>query len=233
MIQRKKGHDKVLSLSKLKTLEYRIFRKLREKLRNFWSSRANIQSWTAKLQQEYDICYNKFYEECRELVGKTTLPQPFDYYINFADTAFNAVKESESLYDMLCNYYVDFLTSIVQTFKKDTSIFTSQVFAKSSEPRYIKLDKNNPKVDDKSWYDRKANTPYFTPEKTEKKAKRETRSRSKAHTKAEEAQPKSRNKSRVEVKRSEIPTKQHDEDEMTTEEIRKQIDALKPQYTEQ
>jgi hypothetical protein len=28
-------NDKVLSLSKLKTLEYRIFRKLREKLRNF------------------------------------------------------------------------------------------------------------------------------------------------------------------------------------------------------
>jgi len=31
----KKEGDKVLSLSKLKTLEYRIYRKLREKLRNF------------------------------------------------------------------------------------------------------------------------------------------------------------------------------------------------------
>lgn len=31
------GSEKVLSLAKLKTLEYRLFRKMREKLRNFYS----------------------------------------------------------------------------------------------------------------------------------------------------------------------------------------------------
>ena len=34
------NYDEVLSLSKLKTLEYRIFRKMREKLRNYHSSKT-------------------------------------------------------------------------------------------------------------------------------------------------------------------------------------------------
>jgi len=36
-IHKTKNCDRVLSLSKLKTLEYRIYRKLREKLRNYIS----------------------------------------------------------------------------------------------------------------------------------------------------------------------------------------------------
>ena len=33
----KDGKETVVSLTKLKTLEYRLFRKMREKLRNFYS----------------------------------------------------------------------------------------------------------------------------------------------------------------------------------------------------
>ena len=33
----KSGKEEVLSLAKLKTLEYRLFRKMREKLRNFYA----------------------------------------------------------------------------------------------------------------------------------------------------------------------------------------------------
>jgi hypothetical protein len=36
-----KGFDEVLSLTKLKTLEYRLFRKMREKLRNYLSLKTN------------------------------------------------------------------------------------------------------------------------------------------------------------------------------------------------
>lgn len=36
--------DKVLSLAKLKTLEYRIFRKMREKLRNYYRNKARSKS---------------------------------------------------------------------------------------------------------------------------------------------------------------------------------------------
>jgi len=41
-----KEDDEVLSLAKLKTIEYRIYRKLREKLRNFWS--ANYDQYFKK-----------------------------------------------------------------------------------------------------------------------------------------------------------------------------------------
>lgn len=36
--------DEVLSLSKLKTIEYRIFRKIREKLRGFYRHEAKAES---------------------------------------------------------------------------------------------------------------------------------------------------------------------------------------------
>jgi hypothetical protein len=35
------SEDKVLSLAKLKTLEYQLFRKMREKLRNFYGVQPN------------------------------------------------------------------------------------------------------------------------------------------------------------------------------------------------
>ena len=38
------SQDKVLSLAKLKTLEYRIFRKMREKLRNYFRTKVTLPS---------------------------------------------------------------------------------------------------------------------------------------------------------------------------------------------
>ena len=58
--------DSVLGLAKLKTIEYRIFRKIREKLRNFWSLRSNIDDLhnrSDRLNESYDRKFNGFKKE--------------------------------------------------------------------------------------------------------------------------------------------------------------------------
>ncbi len=62
----KEESDVVLSLSKLKTLEYRIYRKLREKLRNYLNQPKNKN------------LYNKFVEETRDHCEKATPARPLE-----------------------------------------------------------------------------------------------------------------------------------------------------------
>ena len=52
-------HDEVLSLGKLKTLEYRLFRKMREKLRSY-------ASYTTRLTSEALI--DRYFREARDLI---------------------------------------------------------------------------------------------------------------------------------------------------------------------
>jgi hypothetical protein len=63
--------DKVLSLSKLKTLEYRVFRKMREKLRNYF------KSGSAKPPSSVVKAFRK---EMNELLEGNSLPKPIGFY---------------------------------------------------------------------------------------------------------------------------------------------------------
>lgn len=68
--------DQVLSLGKLKTLEYRLFRKMREKLRDFASYATNATSDT--LVERY---IKQSRELCRDPSGNYyKLPHPFEFY---------------------------------------------------------------------------------------------------------------------------------------------------------
>ncbi len=75
-------HDEVLSLCKLKTLEYRLFRKMREKLRNFISK---------KTQAGVKTSIDRFYSEAKSLIMNYTLPHPLEYYSDILITAFDLV----------------------------------------------------------------------------------------------------------------------------------------------
>jgi len=90
MIKRGLDDDKVLSLSKLKTLEYRIFRKLREKLRNFWHKQNFKKPFDNRVQSFYDGAYQKWLYETKELVKGHHLPQPISFYQEIANYAFVA-----------------------------------------------------------------------------------------------------------------------------------------------
>jgi hypothetical protein len=160
MVSRGVEHESVLSLSKYKTLEYRIFRKLREKLRNFWSRHENIKEWTYELQTLYDKTYNAFLKESRELIGTNKLPQSIEYYDEFADQAFKALLTDKKLYEKLRHFYVDFLEDITYYMHKDHKIFTSQVF-RNTESKHYKRQSGKISVDNESWRSRKPNTSYY------------------------------------------------------------------------
>ena len=94
--------DEVLSLGKLKTLEYRLFRKMREKLRDFASYTTSASS---------DTLIERFIRQSRELCrdpsGKFyNLPHPLDFYIDVCVLAFNLIsrgpkKEQEYFTELL------------------------------------------------------------------------------------------------------------------------------------
>lgn len=78
-----KSWDEVLSLSKLKTLEYRLFRKMREKLRNYLSMKSNAT---------IDQSIQRFIKESKELTLGLELPHPLEFYIDICVEAFDSIS---------------------------------------------------------------------------------------------------------------------------------------------
>ena len=77
-----------MSLTKLKTLEYRLFRKMREKLRN--SLAKAEESGEALDKKDAKKLTNKFVNEakqlCKENIDK--LAQPFEFYQDICKLAY-------------------------------------------------------------------------------------------------------------------------------------------------
>jgi hypothetical protein len=99
-------HSEVVSLAKLKTLEYRVWRKLREKLKNFAAAQEKSKSASMTLE--------KFKKETKELIAGHTLPQPIEYYFEIAAKAYKAVDNNPPVIDMMRHYYVDFLAQLIR-----------------------------------------------------------------------------------------------------------------------
>ena len=81
----KEGEEgsEILSLCKLKTLEYRLFRKMREKLRNFYA--RPIDERTA---DRIATISKRFISEAKELSEEHDLPRSLKYYVALFKTAF-------------------------------------------------------------------------------------------------------------------------------------------------
>ena len=218
MIRRGLNDDKVVSLSKLKTLEYRVFRKLREKLRNFWSKHENIASWNATLQAEYDKSFNSFIKESKELIKGFNLPNKFQFYEEFADHAYTVVQKDFKYYDKLNNFYVDFLEDITREFNYDPKIFSSLVFLGKAKKHYSNIPTKELKVDNDSWGSRKSNTSYF--EKTDF-SKKQNKSNQKLASHETEFQQKSDTKvfSKTAAKSSELREKENKKETTNSEEM--------------
>lgn len=104
--------DKVVSLSKLKTLEYRLFRKMREKLRNFY-----VVDRKSELPKSEIV--KKFIREAKELSDEHDLPRPLDYYIELFKTAFDFIDSDPKINtDMLHKEYVTFSEHLLAYFSK-------------------------------------------------------------------------------------------------------------------
>lgn len=68
--------SEVMSLCKLKTLEYRLFRKMREKLRHFF-----VRSPAEQTEAKEKEVIKKFISEANQLSQEHDLPRPLSYYI--------------------------------------------------------------------------------------------------------------------------------------------------------
>ena len=108
--------SEVVSLCKLKTLEYRLFRKMREKLRNFYGRPAVEQT-----EEKERTSIKKFISEARELSQEHELPRPLNYYIQLFKVAFQFLEESTANVELLTNEYVTFSEQLLKYFAtKDT-----------------------------------------------------------------------------------------------------------------
>jgi len=96
---------KVLSLGKIKTLEYRIFRKLREKLRNF------VQYYE-KLKFEP---FQSFYNEVEELCRKHQPPRPLDFYYKICQFSIDFIDEYPKEAHEIHKKFITFLSNVLHS----------------------------------------------------------------------------------------------------------------------
>ena len=118
------SESKVLSLCKLKTLEYRLFRKMREKLRNHYARKVSDQGAEAEKRS-----IGKFISEARELLKEHELPRPLTYYIQLFKTAFQFCDSDPANIELLNTEYVTFSEKLLQFFTKTNK---DETFAKNS-----------------------------------------------------------------------------------------------------
>lgn len=124
----KSTNDEVLSVCKLKTFEYKVYRKLREKLSNYLIRNVDDQ-----------FKINQFFEEIRAMLVNYELPMPLEFYYNVADTAFEFIKflpediipipdprisyeENERRMQPFRRQYLDFLETVLKIVDKHVNL---------------------------------------------------------------------------------------------------------------
>lgn len=93
--------DQVLSMAKLKTIEYRIFRKMREKLRGFYNNKTTGTGDSSSLVR-------KFQKEMKDILEGNETPKPIEYYVKILEGAFRFIKKYPMQKDVLNNEYITF-----------------------------------------------------------------------------------------------------------------------------
>lgn len=87
-------------MCKVKTLEYRIYRKLREKLKLY----------IEKFKKSYEKSLKKYCEEVKELVREFKTPRPLEYYFEVAERAFQLCEDqTKSVARFVSVEFVNFL----------------------------------------------------------------------------------------------------------------------------
>ncbi len=61
------SEDRVLSWSKIKTIEYKIFKKVKDKLKNYWENYEKVTYITKKMEKEYKTKFDRFKTEVNEI----------------------------------------------------------------------------------------------------------------------------------------------------------------------
>ena len=126
----KEGRQETLSLSKLKTMEYRVYRKLREKLRNY-ASRYEVSHRKNQLPPNADTLFNKFVKETEELCRDNPPPNPLGYYFYVGRAAFDYVSKYPNDCKLLQERYITFLNALLYCVENDIVM----------DPKFLKNEK--------------------------------------------------------------------------------------------
>ena len=116
--EEKEVWTKVSSLGKLKTLEYRILRKLREKLKYFVREKKGGEETKEKKEKDFKKFqekYGSFEKEVFQLLKHEKLSKPIEYYFCAGLLAFEYAykhKKSKKAMELLSDYYLDFLSVV-------------------------------------------------------------------------------------------------------------------------
>jgi hypothetical protein len=122
----------VLVMAKLKTLEYRVYRKLREKLKNHLIGYDKADS-RRKI--------NQFFEEVRIMLANYTLPMPLSFYYKVAETAFAFLNRFPEKCQNLHSCYIDFLEIILGSIDNTVNL-KSKAIRQDNVMTYDNLIKN-------------------------------------------------------------------------------------------
>lgn len=134
-IHNKEGKERVLSLSKLKTLEYRIYRKLREKLKSV------VGKGRGNRKKSPDFLMKMLRKQTAELCRECDPPMPYDFYYDICWSAFDFAEDYPNSAFRIHQRYVTFLSVAMYCLDKDIPI----------EPKHFTDDKFLKEVMDISW----------------------------------------------------------------------------------
>ena len=133
-------NEEVLTLCKLKTFEYKVYRKLREKITNHL---------LRDKEDRYKI--NQYFEEVRLMLSGYLLPNPIEFYYKLAETAFglldyipNDVIENTKIDQAYFrNCYLDFIETVLKLINRNTGLKTQAISNKTILTKYNLTNKNN------------------------------------------------------------------------------------------
>lgn len=129
---------KVLSLCKLKTLEYRILRKLREKLKSCIADKkgTGMSKWM-----------KRFTKESQELCEFCEAAKPLDFYNTIASTAFefiDAASDSARQAANIGSQFIFFLDAIYKAVEESVAVthdYLKKHFSSTGEKEIVSLSK--------------------------------------------------------------------------------------------
>jgi hypothetical protein len=134
--------DKILTLFKLKTWEYRVYRKLREKIKN----NLNDKNYSSESRRKI----SQFFEELRSMLQGFNLPMPFQFYYKVAETSFDFANFYKDKFKNdnnidgeldLHGSYIDFIETI-HSIVDDTVNLKSRIISQNNIMTYDYLIRN-------------------------------------------------------------------------------------------
>jgi hypothetical protein len=94
----------------MKTLEYRIYRKLREKLKNYLNNyNLNVKN------TDFTYYLDKFWIETKNLCALNKPAKPIEFYLKVATNAFKTAKKFPNRQQLMLDYYISFLNLVINS----------------------------------------------------------------------------------------------------------------------